>query len=198
MKRATRSCDRSITYTRTTRVASIAQAAIRTLPLCQQSIIVIRQSPGQVAMRVVVFESVARHDLDATSDHRPYGHASTVTILAVGTTAVGRAVRPFDATRFDVACSTVVTQFQSLIDATSASFARIVAVSLSASANCSSSFALQRRKPLGERHVVILNIRRADIASRRQHMVVAPDLLQLRRLAEARHVLVALALARQA
>ena len=49
---------------------------------------------------------------------------------------------------------------------------------------------LQRREPLLERHVVLFRRRRADIAARRQDMVVRPDLLQRRRLAEARHVLI--------
>ena len=59
------------------------------------------------------------------------------------------------------------------IDTTPANFVRIVAVSLSASANCSSSFARQCRQPFRERHIVVFDIRRANIAARRQHMVMA-------------------------
>jgi hypothetical protein len=47
---------------------------------------------------------------------------------------------------------------------------------------------------LEKRNFVITEVRRADISARRQHVVMTPNLLQLRRLAEPRLVLVALPL----
>ena len=49
---------------------------------------------------------------------------------------------------------------------------------------------LQLRKPLFKRHIVASYRRRADVTTGRQNVVVSPDLLQRRGLAEARYVLV--------